>query len=317
VVCGSFNRSIPHQMAGARTPLAAAFAALGLLGVVAVAAPLLALIPMAAVNGLLLLIAASLVDTAAWRSLWRIDRREAAVAAGTFVAMLVLPMEVAILSGVAASLLVYLYRSATPAMRPVGFAERPQPGKVRSFVVLPEHGLRCPQLTMLRMEGNVFFGAVPHVGEHLQALRELPQAAKHLLVMVKSMNFVDAAGVALWEDERRRRTAMGGGLYFHRPRPPVMQAWGASGFVERLGAEHLFPDKHSAIAAIVPRLDGNICARCTARVFDECARQPGGDPGPPAATHAGGQAGAAQGPDAGTGTPDEPGPPGQEPPSAG
>jgi sulfate permease, SulP family len=287
VVCGSFNRSIPHQMAGARTPLAAAFAALGLLAVVVVAAPLLALIPMAAVNGLLLLIAASLVDVPAWRSLWRIDRREAAVAGGTFAAMLLLSMAVAILSGVAASLLVYLYRSATPAMRPVGFAEPPQPGRARSFVVLPPEATRCPQLTMLRMEGNVFFGAVPHVAEHLQALRDGPQPPKHLLVMVKSMNFVDAAGVALWEDERRRRAAMGGGLYFHRPRPPVMQAWGASGFVERLGAEHLFPDKQSAIAAIVPRLDGEICARCTARVYAECARQPGGDPGPAAAGEGG------------------------------
>ena len=81
--------------------------------------------------------------------------------------------------------------------------------------------------------------------------------------MSKSMNFIDAAGAALWEQERLRRLAVGGDLYFHRPRPEVLDLWRDSGFIDRLGADHLFADKRSAIAAIVPRLDGAICARCT------------------------------------------------------
>jgi SulP family sulfate permease len=68
---------------------------------------------------------------------------------------------------------------------------------------------------------------------------------------------------------------MGGDLYFHRPRPEVMSTWRASGFVERLGADHLYADKRSAIAAIVPRLDPAVCAQCRLRVFEECATQPG------------------------------------------
>ena len=94
--------------------------------------------------------------------------------------------------------------------------------------------------------------------------------------MGKSMNFIDPAGAALWERERVLRQAMDGGLYFHRPRPDVLATWQRSGFIERLGADHLFPDKRSAIAAIVPRLDGSICATCPHRVFEECARQPHG-----------------------------------------
>lgn len=275
VVCGSFNRSLPHQQAGARTPLAAVAAALLLLALVALAAPLLARIPMPAVQGVLLVVAASLVEPARWRELLRLDRREAGVAAGTFGAMLLLPIEIAILAGVAASLVVYLYRSAHPALRSMGFAEPPAPGRERPFVVLPPGAPRCPQLELLRMEGDVFFGAVPHVAAHLQALRDEPVPARHLLVMAKSMNFIDAAGAALWEEERRARLLMGGGLYFHRPRPDVMALWGASGFVRRLGAERLFPSKRDAIAAIVPRLDTAVCAGCRARVFEECARQPG------------------------------------------
>jgi SulP family sulfate permease len=277
--CGSLNRSVPHMDAGARTPLAGVMAALGVLLLVAVAAPLLALVPMAAIDALLLLVAWTLVDVAQWRQLARLDRREAAVAAGTLAATLLLPLQVAVLAGVAASLVVYLHRTAHPALRSMGFAGPPVAGggsELRPFVVLQPGAPECPQLKLLRMEGSVWFGAEAHVADALRALREQPEAPRHLLVMSKSMNFIDPAGVALWERERALRQEMGGGLYFHRPRPEVLKAWRDSGFVDRMGAQHLFADKRSAIATLVPRLDGARCARCTQRVFEECARQPGG-----------------------------------------
>lgn len=278
VACGSLNRSVPNLDAGARTPLAGVLAAVLLLVGVAVAAPWLAWVPLAAINALLLLVAWSLVDRVQWRELWLLDRREAGVAAGTLAATLVLPLQVAVLSGVAASLVVYLYRTAHPALRIMGFAAPPAPtptgGADRPFVVLEPGAAQCPQLTMLRMEGSVYFGAVAHVADALQALRDQPSPARHLLVMAKSMNFIDHAGAGLWELERRRRVEMGGGLYFHRPRPEVVATWRKSGFITRLGEDKLFADKRSAIAAIVPRLDGAICATCRLRVFDECAGQP-------------------------------------------
>ena len=49
---------------------------------------------------------------------------------------------------------------------------------------LPE----CPQLKLLRMEGEIYFGAATHVAEHLHALRQNHPGQKHLLVMSKSMN---------------------------------------------------------------------------------------------------------------------------------
>ena len=291
VSCGSLNRSVPNLEAGARTPLAGLMAAAFVLLLVAVAAPLLAWVPMAAIDALLLLVAWTLVDTAQWRELARLDRREAAVAGGTLAATLLLPLQVAVLAGVAASLVLYLHRTAHPALRSMGFEGPPHPGVNRPFVVLepapsatPAKPAKpvireCPQLKLLRMEGPVWFGAEAHVADALRALREAPDAPRHLLVMGKSMNFIDPAGAALWERERAQRSGPGAGLYFHRPRPEVLHTWRKSGFVQRLGEDHIFPDKRSAIAAIVPRLDPAICARCTARVFDECAGQPG--PGQP------------------------------------
>ncbi len=281
VSCGSFNRSVPHLQAGARTPLAAVMAAGLLLVLVALAASLLAWVPMAAIAGLLLVVAWTLIDRPAWQELLQLDWREAAVAAGTLVATLLVPLQVAVLAGVAASLVLYLYRTAYPAVREMGLMLPPTPGVTRPFVVMasaPPGAAVCPQLTLLRMEGSVWFGAQAHVADALQALRDAPQAARHLLVMSKSMNQIDAAGAALWEQERVRRLAMGGDLYFHRPRPEVLQMWQAGGFIDRLGADHLFAAKRSAIATLVPRLDGDICSRCTRRIFEECASQPGAAP---------------------------------------
>jgi SulP family sulfate permease len=121
----------------------------------------------------------------------------------------------------------------------------------------------------------VWFGAVAHVAEHLRRLRSAPDGQRHLLVMAKSMNALDLAGADLWDDERIRRREAGGDLYFHRPRPPVLAMWQHTGFAQRLGADHVFPDKRSAIATIVPRLDPDICARCQVRLFEECGERPG------------------------------------------
>lgn len=274
--CGSLNRSLPHQIAGARTPLAAVMAAALLLALAATASPLLARVPMAAIAAVLLLAGLQLLDRRAWQTLLRLDRRDAAVAAGTGVAVLVLPLHVGVLAGVAASLVLYLHRTARPALRTLGFDRPPQADAPRPFVEVHDTAGTCPQLKLLRMEGPVWFGATAHVAEGLLALRQEAEVAPHLLVMSKSMNFLDPAGVALWEHERRARRALGGDLYFHRPRPAVLRIWAADGFVQRLGADHVFDDKPSAIAAIVPRLDGRVCASCTRRVFRECAGQPGG-----------------------------------------
>jgi SulP family sulfate permease len=280
VVCGSLNRSLPNLEAGARTPMAGVIAAGCLLALVALAGPLLAWIPLAGVSALLLVVAWGLIDRAAWRRLWQQERSELGVAAVTLLATLTVQLELAVLAGVMLSLVVYLYRSARPALRTMGFDS--QRAK-RPFVVLDDHPPgalpECPQLKLLRMEGSVWFGAVPHVAEHLRQLRDAQGQAgacqRHLLVMAKSMNAIDLAAADMWETERQLRREQGGDLYFHRPRPPVMAMWRRLGFIQRLGADHIFADKHQAIAAIVPRLDDAVCARCQVRLFDECSERSG------------------------------------------
>ncbi|MBL8351656.1 MAG: SulP family inorganic anion transporter [Burkholderiaceae bacterium] len=293
VVCGSLNRSMPNLEAGARTPLSAVAATLFLVAMAALGGPLLAWIPLAGVNALLLIAAWSLWDRAAWQRVRTLHRSEFAIALATAFATLTVRLELAVLAGVMLSLVAYLYRTARPALRTMGF-DAHHPG--RPFVVIdptpegtpPPAALpECPQLKLLRMEGSVWFGAVAHVADRLRGLRQRarasPEGQRHLLVMVKSMNTIDLAGADLWDEERARRREIGGDLYFHRPRPQVLAMWQRTGFLDRLGADHVFPGKRSAIATIVPRLDAEVCARCTARVFGECAQRPGGAAAAPAA----------------------------------
>lgn len=279
VSCGSLNRSLPNFDAGARTPLAAVFASLWLLLLLAFTAPLLALIAMPAIAALLLVVAWTLLDVPGWRRLWADSREDFVIAAVTAAATVTIRIEMAIVLGTILSLVTYLYRTSRPHMRVMGFDIVAENGanSDRPFVVRPDTPgalPECPQLKMIRMEGEVYFGAVPYVADQLRDLRAAPVAAKHLLVMAKSMNFIDVSAAELWRNELRLRRAQGGDLYFHRPRPPVLELWQRLDFTSELGADHIFPTKRVAIATIFERLDRSICARCSVRVFDECQGLP-------------------------------------------
>jgi SulP family sulfate permease len=277
ISCGSLNRSLPNYEAGARTPLAAVFSALLLVVLVAFTAPLLAAIPLAAVAGSLLVVAWSLFDLGRFRKLGAVSRAELGIAATTFVATVTMRLELAIFFGALLSLVAYLYRTSRPNMRVlVPDIESPD----RRFTPLEEltHPAReCPQLKLVRMEGSVYFAAAQHVGDTLQDFRRRHPGQKHLLVMAKSMNFIDVSGAQVWEAELRERRAMGADLYFHRPRPQVLDLWRQAGFIDRLGADHIFPSKRAAIASIYARMDAEGCRGCEARLFEECpARATGG-----------------------------------------
>jgi SulP family sulfate permease len=274
VSCGSLNRSLPNLEAGARTPLAAVFASLWLLLLLAFTSALLALIPLAAIAALLLVVAWGLLDLRGWRQLWVHGRQDFGIALATAVATMTIRIEMAILLGTILSLVTYLHRTSRPFVRVMGFdgtgPERPFVVRADATTPLPE----CPQLKMIRMEGEVYFGAVPHVSEQLSALRAPADAARHLLVMAKSMNFIDLTAAELWRAELAARRAGGGDLYFHRPRPQVLDLWRRIGYTQELGTDHIFQTKRIAIATIFERLDRGICATCTVRVFEECATLP-------------------------------------------
>jgi SulP family sulfate permease len=267
----SVNRSGPNFEAGARTPLAAVFAAGALAGIVFGFAPLAAYIPLATVAGSLVLVAWGLVDLGRIRTVIRAGRREAAVVAVTFLATIFLRIEFAVLAGVALSLIQYLARTSRPTMRSLV----PDPRHTERRFAPVEGELReCPQLKIVAIEGSIYFGAVDHVATHFETLREVAPAQRHLLVVARNVNFIDLAGAELLVQEARRRRRIGGRLYLYGLRAPAEEVLERSGLMPEIGEENVFRSKPDAIGGIFARLDRDICARCTARIFRECQALP-------------------------------------------
>jgi SulP family sulfate permease len=275
----SFNRSGLNYEAGARTPLAAASSSLFLVLVLLAVAPLAAYLPVASMAAILFLVAWGLFDFHSIRGIIRASRPETAVLAATFAATLLLELEFAILAGVTLSLMVYLNRTSRPTMRSIVPDIRHDARKMAEI----RPGLaECPQLKILRIEGSVYFGAVNHVDAHFDTLREHSPGQRHLLVLSKSINFVDVAGAELLANEAQRRRRMGGRLYFYSLRQPVRDILERSGLIEIIGRENVFHGKREAIEGVFACLDHSICARCSARIFTECQALP--PPAPVAAS---------------------------------
>jgi len=268
----SVNRCGINYEAGARTPLSAVFSALLLIVVLFAVAPLAAYLPIAVVAGVLFLVAWGLIDVPRIRAILKTSRTESAVLAVTFFATLLLDLQFAIVTGILTSLVVYLNRTSHPTMRSLV----PDPRHPQRKLTEIEDGLvECPQLKILRVEGSIYFGAVNHVAHHFETLRQHNPGQKHLLLMSKSINFVDMAGAELLATEARHRRTMGGRLYFYSLREPVAELLERDPYIEDIGRDDIFHGKRQAIGAVFARLDRSICAKCRARIFEECRSVPG------------------------------------------
>lgn len=268
----SVNRCGINFEAGARTPLAAVMSAGFLVALLLAFGPLAASLPLATVAGVLMFVAWGLVDVAYIRRTLLTNHDDAAVLGVTFLATLLLDLEVAILAGVAASLVAYLYRSSQPSLRSLV----PDPRHADRRMAEVEHGLQeCPQAKILRIEGSIYFGAVSHVEDYFDALRKARPEQKHLLLMSKSINTIDMSGADLIGRETRRRLADGGAVYLYSPRKPVIAMLQRGGYMKDIGSERVFRSKSEAFSGVVARLDYSICANCTARIFNECRNLPG------------------------------------------
>ncbi|HSO82338.1 SulP family inorganic anion transporter [Thiocapsa sp.] len=271
VATGSFNRSGVNYAAGARTPLAAIFAGVLLIGIVPVVAPYASYLPTAAMAGLLFLVAWGLVDFKEIGHILKASKRETSVLAVTFFSALFLELEFAIFAGVLLSLVLYLDRTSKP--RIVHLAPDPRLPN-RAFSCEPDVA-QCPQLHIMRIDGSLFFGSVAHVESAFDRLRATHPAQKHLAILAEGINFVDLQGGETLVREAKRRQAEGGGLYLINVKAGLWDALERCGCIDATGGRNVFQAKNAAIRAIYQKLDKSICATCPQPIFIECgAGQP-------------------------------------------
>ena len=274
VATGSFNRSGLNYEAGAKTPLSAVFAAVMLMAIVLLVAPYAAYLPNAAMAAILFLVAWGLIDFHHIKRIARASRAETAVLATTFFATLFLELEFAIFLGVMLSLILYLSRTSRPRVVP----RVPNPDDPRRRFTTDSRLPECPQLKIVRIDGSLFFGAVPHVRDVLKGYETNRPEQKHLLLVASGINFVDVAGAEFLVEEAKRRRNLGGGLYLYQVKEGACETLKKGGYADEIGRENFFSSKRTALETIPrERLDHRVCARCRARIFLECARLPGAD----------------------------------------
>ena len=274
VATGSFNRSGVNYEAGARTPLASIFASIMLVLVLLLVAPLLAYMPKAAMAAVLFLVAWGLVDLDQIRTILRASRSDSAVLIGTFAATLLLELDFAIMLGVMFSLALFLHRSSHPRVL-VRVPDPRQPKRrFATDASLPE----CPQMKLIRIDGPLFFGAVNYVAERLRVIFKRNPEQKHLLILARPITFIDIAGAEMLARENRQRKAMGGGIYVHQIKDEAKALLRRGGYLDEIGEDHFYDNKGDAINGVFERLDRNVCARCTRRIFNECKALPRAEP---------------------------------------
>lgn len=271
---GSFTRTGVNYDAGAKTPLAAVFSALFLAAVVLLIAPATAYLPIPAMAGVIVLVAAGLFNGKAMRHILRTDRAEAGVLGATFLATLFVALEFAIYAGVMLSLLLYLRRTSHPHF--ITLAPDPASPHRALTNVRRKPLTECPQLKILRLDGSIFFGAVNNIAEELHRIVERSPEQCHILILGSGINFIDAGGCHMLFHETVAMKLSGREISFCSLKGEVIDLLRRGGCLARIGADNIYPDKGSAIAGIVSRLDPERCACCPARVFAECASRPGG-----------------------------------------
>lgn len=271
---GSFTRTGVNYDAGAKTPLAAVTSAFLLAAIVVLIAPVTAYLPIAAMAGVIVLVAANLINVRAMRHILHTDRAEAGVLLATFLATLFVALEFAIYAGVMLSLLLYLRRTSHPHFITLA----PDPAlQRRSLVNVHRRALaECPQLKILRLDGSIFFGAVNHISEELHRIAAASPEQYHLLIVGSGINFIDAGGCHMLFHEAGAMRLSGREISFCSLKSEVMELLERGGCLARIGKANVFPDKATAIAGIVARLDPERCACCRERVFAECRFRPGG-----------------------------------------
>jgi SulP family sulfate permease len=266
---GSFTRSGLNYEAGARSPLSAIFAAMLLMVIVLLVAPLTAYLPIAAMGGIILLVAYNLIDFHHIGDTLKKSRAETTILLTTFFATLFLELEFAIYLGVLLSLIFFLARTSTPQIVTLsidGALDSPE----RSLVDISEKPLKqCPQLKIIRIDMSVYFGSINHIQNRIARIAD-GERIHHILIEASGINFIDLAGAEALLSENNRLIKMGGGLYFVGLKPSVYEFAAKIHFVRDVGRDNFFDHKHDAIREIYKRLDREICTTCPALIFREC-----------------------------------------------
>jgi len=266
---GSFTRSGVNFESGARTPLSAILAALFLMLIVLLVAPLISYLPLAAMAGVILLVAYNLIDFKNIKKTFTYSKSESVIFTATFLATLLFELEFAIYLGVLLSLMLFIAKTSTPDVHTLAFGTPPGEGDRRLQSIRKAPLVQCPQLKIIRIDMSIYFGSINHIQKQISQIVD-NQRIYHILIVASGVNFIDLAGIEALLIENKRLKAQNGSLYFVAVKSTAFEFMEKVNFVNEIGRDNFFDSKAEAINVLYDRLDKSKCEKCQALVFKEC-----------------------------------------------
>ena len=217
-VTGGFARSVVNFDAGAETPAAGAFTALGITLAVLFLTPLLFHLPVAVLAATIIVAVLALVDVRTPVEIWRYSKSDFAAMAGTIGVTLFAGVEAGVITGVAVSLALFLWRASRPHAAIVGLV----PGTQHFRNVNRHDVITAPNLLTIRVDESLTFVNARWLEEHvLASVAECP-ALEHVVLMCSAVNAIDASALETLEALNHRLGDAGVKLHLSEVKGPVM-----------------------------------------------------------------------------------------------
>jgi SulP family sulfate permease len=187
----------------------------------------------------------------------------------TLAATLLLPLQFAVLIGVLLSLGYYLFKTSAPRLLTVVPDDR-----FRHFVHQP-HKPVCPQLGIMDILGDLYFGATSHIETTIYRHRAIHPSQRFLLLRMHSVNYCDLSGIEMLESVVRTYREQGGDVFMVRVQAPLRELMRTTGFEAYLGIDHILSEDEAIEYLFYKVLDPAICIyESGVRVFRECQNLP-------------------------------------------
>ena len=226
-VTGTIARTATNVRSGAHGPVAGILHAVFILLFMLIAAPLAAYIPLAALAGVLAIVAWNMIEGPAIAILVRSGWGEAIVLGATFFLTIFRDLTEGIIVGFALGSVLFIQRmSRTTAVSTHSpFVSVDQADASRTTAPYDEGSVANPDIVIYRITGALFFGATASIGSVLDRIQDNHKA---LIVDFSSVPFLDSTGANMIE-----------GLA-HKARKQGVALWltGASRDIQRVFVTH-------------------------------------------------------------------------------
>ena len=230
----SLTRSVVNFESGAKTPLSAIISGVLCLIAALTVGPLVSYVPKAGLGMLVMCAAAGLFHRRQIRIALASTRSDAAVFLATFTATLLVPLHVAIFSGIGLSIVLYLRKASRPSLVEYEF------NKEGVLAEAGDHARQHPSISIVHVEGDLFFGAAELFRTQIQ--RTCADANLRIIILrLKNARHLDATSVMALEELVETMRSSGRDLIVSGAMKDVYRVLKDSGLVEVIGRENIFP----------------------------------------------------------------------------